>query len=166
MSAQPTIRREYRIVERANGNFIGQTRGIYSDGRLWYDWQDHDHRATPSTSGFTFQSFLDATRPLTRASFTCTARLKSSGSVKCRTATLRFSRIACRLSSPNTPEFMTHWQNFFHDATAEELDEYIAKYQTLEDRYTWLKDEPRWYKLAHMALPRSFLLRTRPVVVC
>ncbi len=26
---------------------------------------------------------------------------------------------------------MTHWQNFYHDASAEELDEYLEQYQRL-----------------------------------
>jgi hypothetical protein len=61
---------------------------------------------------------------------------------------------------------MTHWQNFYHDATAEELDDFVSMFHEIDELRPWLKDESRSCKLAHMRVPRRFLLRTRPVVVC
>jgi len=61
---------------------------------------------------------------------------------------------------------MNHWQNFYHDATAEELDDYVEMAKNVARHCPWLEDECRQVQLMYLPMPRRFLLRTRPVVVC
>ncbi len=49
---------------------------------------------------------------------------------------------------------MTHWQNFYHDASAEELDDYLVMFQNHMARCPWLKNESRRDQLCFLPMPR------------